>query len=256
MTAKVLIFDIETRPNLGYVWGVWDQNIGDKMMLQYGSVMSVACKWLGDDEIFYWDARSGDETHVIRHTVDMMDQADIVIAHNGNRFDIPWINARALDYGLSPPSPYKRIDTLLASRRMFKFPRNTLKYLCEKLGVSMKDDHKKFPGFSLWLECMNGNLEAWDEMKAYNIQDIVSLEELYVKIRPWIPNHPNMAILSESDSHACPKCGSHHVQRRGFYTTNTGKYQRYQCNDCGGWSRSRRTELDKEVSRALLTNAN
>lgn len=253
--SKILIIDLETSPNMAFVWGFYKQNISANMTMEHGQILSAACKWLDDDEVFYWDTRDGGEVAVVRNVVDMLDQADIVVAHNGNAFDLKWINYAAIKHQIGLPSPYKKIDTLLVARSQFRFPRNTLALLAEILGVSMKSGHKKFPGFSLWEECLKGNEEAWEEMKAYNIQDIISLEEVYVKLRPWMPNHPNLGVLSESTDHVCPKCGSHHLQRRGFYTTNTGKYQRYQCNDCGGWSRTRRTELPKEVGKVLLTNA-
>ena len=115
--------------------------------------------------------------------------------------------------------------------------------------------HKKYPGHTLWTECLKGNDEAWEEMKEYNIIDVTALEELYIKMRPWIPNHPNMGVYLEGEESTCSKCGSGNLQKRGFTVSNLGKYQRYQCQDCGGWGKFRKNLLTKEVRESLINNA-
>ncbi|MEL7422985.1 MAG: ribonuclease H-like domain-containing protein, partial [Bacteroidota bacterium] len=147
------------------------------------------------------------------------------------------------------------IDTLRIAKREFRFDSNKLEYIAKVLGVEEKDQHKEFPGFELWAECMAGNPKAWKEMRLYNVQDVITLEQVYLKLRPWATNHPNVMVNKDSEEHACPKCGGTHLHRRGYQYTNTGKYQRYQCTDCGGWSRTRYTENTKEVRKSLLTNA-
>ncbi len=136
-----------------------------------------------------------------------------------------------------------------------RFDRNSLPYLAEYLGVEEKEGHKEFPGFELWSECIKGNPAAWREMKKYNIQDVTTLEQVYLKLRPWIRNHPNVGVFEEKARPVCPKCGSEHIQFRGYTVTNVGKYRKFQCNDCGGWARTRFTEYDKEKRKALVINA-
>jgi predicted RNA-binding Zn-ribbon protein involved in translation (DUF1610 family) len=156
---------------------------------------------------------------------------------------------------MAPPSPFKIIDTLITAKKEFRLFSNKLQYIADVLGCSAKKKHEKFPGFDLWLQCLKQNDEAWAEMGEYNIQDVTTLEEVYLKMRPFMRNHPNVAVKGEEGGHVCPKCGGVHLQRRGFYNTNVGKYQRYQCMSCKGWSRTRFTELPKEAGRSLLTNA-
>lgn len=257
MTAKILVLDIETFPNIAYVWKFWKENVGAKQVLHHSQIASFACKWLNEPEVFYFDRfHLETEKALLELLNEFLDHADIVVAHNGDRFDLPTIAGRSIVLGLQPPSPFKTIDTRLSSRKLFNFPSNSLEYLGNVFDVEKKDNHKKFPGFELWAECLKGNAEAWDEMKVYNIQDVITLEQVYLKMRPYINNHPHVTIFDEpkeTDAITCPKCGGIHTNRRGFSYTNTGKYQRFTCLDCGGWARTRYTELNRNVK--LLRNA-
>lgn len=254
MKPRILILDIETSPNIAYVWRFFKENVGAKQVVKNTEMLSFAAKWLGEQHIFYEDVSEGNEKQMLRKLLTLLDEADIVIAHNGDKFDLPHIQGRALVLGLKPPSPYKTIDTVRVARYEFNFPSNSLEYLSNVLDLPVKKGgHKKFPGFELWLGVLANNAEAWAEMKEYNVQDIIVLEHLYLKMQPWMKRHPNVAIFEETNLILCPKCGGNHVQRRGYTFTNTGKYQRFQCNDCGGWGRTRYSELGKNVN--LIGNA-
>ncbi len=250
--AKILFIDIETTPNLVYTWGLWNQNIGLNQIVRTSEIICFAYSWFGIDDV---RCTSGKEKNLIKPILKLLDEADIVVAHNADRFDLPRIRAVALKMGIKPPSPFKIVDTLKVAKRQFKFESNRLDFLAEALGVRLKGKHPKFPGFELWLQCMKGNQEAWNEMEEYNIGDVETLEDVYFKMLPWIDNHPNVAVMDEGDVHSCPKCGSVRLHRRGFAYTNVGKYQRYRCADCGGWSRTRFTEYDKDKRKALLVHA-
>ena len=252
---RILILDVETFPNTAYVWRFFKENIGAKQVLEYSTLASFAYKWLGDDVTYYEDTQNQSEAELVKHLIAVLDVADIVVAHNGAKFDLPTIQGRALVLGLKPPSPYKIVDTLLVARYEFNFPANSLEHLAILLGVEKKGGHAKFPGFELWQECMRNNAEAWEEMREYNIQDVVTLEQIYLLMRPFMKRHPNVAIYEETTKPLCPKCGSDHMQSRGYAYTNVYKYRRFQCQSCGGWHRTRFNELKKENSHALFSNA-
>jgi predicted RNA-binding Zn-ribbon protein involved in translation (DUF1610 family) len=156
--------------------------------------------------------------------------------------------------GYPPPSPVKILDTMLMARQVAAFTSNKLEWLAQYLSTVPKSKHNDFPGFDLWSECLAGNPKAWAAMRKYNIPDIESCEQVYLKLRPWITGHPNVAIYSDGEELACPVCGGHHMRQDGHSYTNVGQYLRYQCDDCGAWSRSRYTVNSKEKRRALLTN--
>ena len=167
----------------------------------------------------------------------------MVIAHNGDQFDIKKLNARFIYYGMTPPSPYKTVDTLKVARRYFAFNGNKLGDLGPHLGLGEKVKHT---GFDLWLGCLNGKPEAWELMKTYNRQDVVLLEKVYNKFLPWIRNHPNMGMWKENT--VCPKCGSRNITSRGWAITTVSRFRKFACNDCGGWGRIRVNEQEFKVA--------
>ena len=252
---KIVTLDIETAPKLAYVWRFWKENISPKQVKEHSHIMSFAAKTFGKDEIQYEECRNSKDLALIKAVAKVLDEADVIIGHNVAKFDLGTIKARAIHHGLRPWSPVKIIDTLQVAKKEFNFERNSLADIARELGVSPKGQHQEFAGFELWLECLRGNDRAWAEMKKYNIQDVVTNEEVYLAMRPWITNHPNIANMLEADTTVCPKCGSKHINWRGYYTTNVGKYHRFQCQGCGGWGRTRYTVNDIKKRKVLGTNA-
>lgn len=218
---------------------MYEQNV--IQVLEPSKIISVAWKWLTEKEVTvkalpdYDIYKSGqlDDTKLVEDVWKVLDEADIVIAHNGDSFDIKKLNSRFIAFGLTAPSPYKTIDTLKVAKKYFKFDNNSL----EQLGDYLKEGHKApTGGFSLWTGCIAGDKEAWTRMKIYNARDVELLERVYLRLRPFITNHPNVNQDDASNGYSCPTCTSHNTSKRGFTMTLTGRKQRYQCMDCGAWS--------------------
>lgn len=252
---KILILDIETRPILAYVWGIWKQNVGLNQIEEDWSILTYAAKWYGDDEYVLYDTAQGqkDDTDVLESLWGLLDEADVVVAHNGERFDVPKINARFLKHGFLPPSPYRQIDTLKVAKRNFRLTSNRLDYIAKYLGFEGK---METGGMQLWIDCMEGDKDAWKKMLDYNIKDIDILEWVYITLRPWIHNHPVVALYDDDDDESprCPACGSRHIHYRGFAYTPVSKFQRYVCKDCGKWGRLATNLLSKAKRKNLGRN--
>lgn len=249
MNAKILILDIETAPNIAYVWGAWKQNVGQKQWINKSHIMSIAYKWLGDKHIHYKENRKGDDKVIVKEIYELLDAADIVVAHNGKKFDLPVIIGRGVVHGFNPPSPYFVVDTLETARKELRLVSNSLANLCEELDLPRKEEHKKYPGFELWLGCLRNEDAAWKEMKEYNVHDVLSLEALYLRLRPYMRSHPNVVHNGDGDEVRCPKCGSDRIQWRGYYYSRAGLcYRRFVCLDCGGWGRVRYSERDRATN--------
>jgi DNA polymerase elongation subunit (family B)/predicted RNA-binding Zn-ribbon protein involved in translation (DUF1610 family) len=230
---KILLLDIETSPHSAYVWGLFKQTINLAQIQETGRVLCASYKWLGEKHTHFAGEWEDGEMGMLEELHRVMEDADIIITYNGNRFDLPTLNKEFLLNGFKPPAPYKSVDLYPVVKRKFRFASNKLDHVAQQLGLGQKIIHS---GFQMWIDVMNGDPAAQHEMKTYNIHDTVLLERVYDKILPWIPNHPNQS--HHSGSHVCPNCGSSKLQHRGYATTAAGKYQRYQCQDCGKWSRS------------------
>jgi uncharacterized protein YprB with RNaseH-like and TPR domain/predicted RNA-binding Zn-ribbon protein involved in translation (DUF1610 family) len=235
IASRIVFLDIETAPSLGWVWAKWNTNVID--FEKNWHILSFSWKWLGEKEVHVkglidypgYEKNKENDKALVTDLWKILDQADIIIAHNGDDFDLPKTNTRLITHGIKPPSPYKTVDTLKIARRVFKFDSNKLDELGRYLGVGRKMPHT---GFHLWHGCMTGDPESWKLMKEYNKQDVILLEQVYFLMRPWAKSHPQ---VNQGELLACPKCGSLKVQRRGFSFTAFRKKQRYQCQECTGW---------------------
>lgn len=238
---RIITLDIETSPIIAYVWGLFKQFVGLDQILQDWSVLSFCAKTLGDPKVRYHDVSGQknvyDDRKIMKALWKELDAADIVVTQNGIRFDHKKINARFLVLGMPPPSPYKMVDTMVEAKNVAAFTSNKLAWLSRALSEERKSDHGKFPGFKLWAECLKNNPEAWAEMREYNPQDVIATEEVYLKLRPWMQGHPNVANYDDDETLRCPHCGSQDVAQKGYRTTQVGKYPRYRCNGCHAWSR-------------------
>lgn len=254
---KIATLDIETFPNLVYSWGLWNINVGLNQIVRDWTIASFSFKWLGDNKVHYADVSGGDvfdDRALLAMLWEVLDEADIIVAQNGIKFDAKKINARLIEHGFPPPSPYKIIDTMVEAKAVAQFTSNKLEWLSNHLTDEPKSHHKEFPGFELWTECMKDNPLAWKAMRKYNDRDVNATEKLYLNLRPWIKGHPNLNAYNDEVVAACPNCGSHHIESRGYSVTNTGKYRKIHCLECGAWSRTRYTENTLAKRKSLLTN--
>ena len=257
---RIATLDIETSPILAYVWGLFKQFVGLNQIHTDWSILSFSYKWLGQKKVIHHNTggrgpgKVRDDRQLLKLLWKVLDDADIIIAQNGVKFDIKKINARFLENDMPPPSPFKVVDTMLEARKIACFTSNKLAWLSDVLTDTPKSEHKKFPGFELWTECLADNPAAWAEMKKYNDIDIVATEKVYLHLLPYIVGHPNVAAYNDAEVVQCPKCGSDKMQNRGVTVTQTGRYQRLQCQGCGGWARSRYTSNSKEKRHSLLSN--
>lgn len=248
MKPKILFLDIETSPNLAYVWGKWEQDVIE--FKEEWHLLSFSAKWADGKQITkgLCDYKHKKETDYYL-TLDLhklLDEADVIVAHNGDQFDIKKIQARFTFWNLSPTSPFKTIDTKKVAKRYFNFNSNSLTDLGQYLGLGKKMKHD---GFATWKGCMAGDKDSWAIMKKYNAMDVVLIEKVYYRFLPWITNHPNYSTFINDE--VCPKCGSNKLQSRGYSLTLTAKFKRFQCQNCGGWGKYR-TEAEKLISVANI----
>lgn len=236
MSAKILVLDIETFPNLAFVWGLWDQNVGLNQLVESGSVACFAAKWVGEKKIHFHSEHSSGREAMLSAAWDLVNEADVIVHFNGTSFDMKWLRSEWVREGMLPPSPYSEIDLCTVAKRNFKFPSNKLDYLATEL---LGEGKVKHSGFDLWVGCMAGDEKSWKQMEKYNRADVDLTERLLERLRPWVKNLPNPALYgaAQDGEHTCPQCGSADVKQQGLSYTALGAYQRYRCTPCGRWSR-------------------
>lgn len=230
---KILLWDLETA-------GVNSFNADLSTIVNFGY------KWLGDkeakvltvDQFKGWFSKKGlNDKPLLATALNIMEEADILVAHYGDRFDRLFFQGRCLINGLTPPPPTKQRDTWRIARSAFKFSSNRLAHIADILRLSNKKYRKEcpdeWPGW--WLAAMAGNKEAIHEMAEYCKQDVETLEQVYLKIRQYDNPHPRLVL----DRELCRLCGST-IQYRGVAYVGENRYRRYQCVKCGKWDRERK----------------
>jgi len=234
--SKIAFLDIETAPSVGWVWGKWEQNVLD--FIENGYILSYAFKRAYNETVKtrilpdypqIWEQNKKDDSALLKDLWGDMDSTDIIVAHNGDKFDIPQIYTRFAQLGWMPPSPFQVIDTLKIARRKFKFKSNKLDDLGRDLSIGRKMPHT---GFNLWKDCMNGKARSFEIMRKYNKQDVLLLEELFHRFLPWGGNLPN---VNRGGALRCIRCGSSSVTVAGERFTNLRKKDQIRCSNCGGW---------------------
>lgn len=247
---NILILDIETAPLRGFIWQLWKQNVYIDQIISEWFMLTWSAKWLGSPEVMSAkltpeEALAENDKRIITELWNLLNDADMVVAHNGDQFDIPKIKTRFLLHGLPPTTFYHQIDTKKVASKEFGFSSNKLDFLAQQFGYG----NKIHTEFSLWDRCLKGDESALTEMSIYNNQDVVLLEKVYLKLRPYIKNHPNVTLYDDSHGNRCPSCGGKNLHKEDYFYTHVNKFPVYRCQSCGALSRDR-----KAVKREVITN--
>ena len=241
---RIATFDIETSPYESYTWGLWQQNIGVEQIKTDRTILSVAFKPLGKAVEFRSTGGRGaslvrDDYALVKWLSERLDETDIVVAQNGDRFDVRIVNARCIFHRLPPYSPIRTIDTKKVAKKVADFGSNRLEWLDRVVnGGEGKNKHPAFIGQDLWTAVLADNPKAWVAMKKYNISDVIKTEKLYLNLLPWIQHHPNVSVYT-GKAESCPNCGSTKLEKRGVHYTQASAYQQYKCLNCGKWPRGK-----------------
>ena len=223
------------------------------MVIEDWTVLTWSAKWLGSDDMMNASvdpASPRDDRALCLKLWDLFDEADIIIAHNGDKFDVTKMNQRWFLLGIHEPSSYRTVDTLKIAKRRFKFTSNKLDYISQISGGPGKVKHE---GVSMWVKCLEGDPEALQNMQDYNDGDVVELERIYLKMRGWDDRHPSVAIHGPNDALECPVCGSKEMTSTGrFYHTNVSKFPTYRCGNCKKVSRARSSVKTLDQKKNLV----
>jgi hypothetical protein len=234
---RILFLDVENIAELIWAWGIYEVNAIE--VERPGHLLSMAYKWRGDKKTQViaqcdfkdYKPKSASDKNLCKFIWKLLDEADVIIGHNAQSFDVKKINYRFIVNGLTPTSPYKVVDTLVSLKKVARGPSHKLDAIGKVMKIGRKLEHEGWP---LWKKCYLGDKRAWAKMKLYNKQDVELLEKWYDKLLPWISNHPNYNLYAGTID-KCPNCGGR-LTRQGYTVTRVCKLQRFKCQSCGAWS--------------------
>lgn len=231
---KRLFFDIET----GYyilnirAWQLknFKKYFDHNDIVREKEIICISYKWQGDEKVHTLDWTIG-EKEMLKQFIKVLEEADEIIGHNGDRFDLPFIRTRCLYHGILMFPNYRTLDTLKKSRSRFLFASNRLDYLGKFMGIGGKEEHE---GFEMWKKIVeDGDQEALAKMISYCERDVILLEDVFFVLSPFIDHNNNFAVLRGGEKWHCPECASENVEMYRTYTTPMGVVRReMKCNDC------------------------
>jgi len=252
---NLLFFDVEVMASLVLAFPRFKANISPDAVIEEPYMLTYAGAW-GDGEVFSskltdypdFDFEPKSDYNLICSVWELLDKADIVIAHNA-KFDKGWFNQRCAYWGMEPPSPYKLICTLKEVRKAFNLPANSLKAVTKYFELTDKLDSG---GIETWTRIYHGDRTAFDDMEEYNIGDIPTLRQVYRTVLPFMTSHPNLALYYQDDVERCYKCGSTDLSETGKSTyTGASKFELTKCNNCGSHNSRKTNTLSKEKRKNL-----
>lgn len=255
---NILFFDEEIAKNLyakfpsrrpeftGY-----KDSIADWWMICWAAQWSDSKKIIGasvldDNKSFIKDPT--DDYHVIRKLYELIKDADVIVGHNMAKFDWKKFMARVTFHKMLPIDPPKIIDTMLMAKAIGSYDSYSLNFLCRYHGLPNKAPNR---GNDLWNDVaifalqkdLKNLRKCITEMVVYCAHDVTAVKALYEFLLPYAPQRfrINQNLFHADGVDGCPCCKGDKLQHRGYRMTITGKYERFQCMDCGSWSQGKRS---------------
>lgn len=253
---KILSFDLEVSPAIGWFYPP-TYDTGILKVEERQKLMSFAFQWVGEKRITSvalndfsdYEKDPRDDRQLVEALHEQMSRADILLGQNSDNFDIKMANYFFIRNNLEPIPPTKSIDTKKIAKRYFRFANNKLDNLGEELGVGGKTE---ITHADLWYKCfVERDEKSWALMNKYCENDVRITTEIYLKMRGFMRNHPNLARIS-GDFDSCPGCGGYNYRIRAYRYTNLLKYHQYSCNDCGIFFSDRQAVLDSKPSFVVV----
>lgn len=240
---KIILWDIEILLNLPeFMKKVMETYDRATMKATLSTLINFGYMELGDKKAKVinawdfpnWDKDVNDDYHVVKAAGEILYDADAIVTHYGSKFDLPFLNSRLLYHGLPVVPKIPHIDTCTVARNRLYLHRNRLNTIAQFFSLEEKLENG---GWQLWVDVSQRKKSAQKKMSAYCAQDVITLKDVFLKLRPLVNNIPNYRIFSDDpDVRVCPSCGSKKLEKHGTRATKTKIYQRYRCRSCGSCS--------------------
>ena len=219
--GKVLIYDIETSYNIGKFWRAgYNLNINPGDIIHERAIICISYKWLGEEQVYSltWDKNQCDK-FLLEQFIPILDEADMIVAHNGDRYDLKFIKTRALKHNLKMLINYKQFDTLKVAKAKFMFNSNKLDYISKFLGAEGKISTE----MKLWDDIILRKCpKAMIEMLTYCEEDVRQLEIVYNVLVSWENPKFHIGVMNGSTKQTSPITGNVNIEQVKQMVTNSG----------------------------------
>jgi len=246
---KRIYFDIETSMVEGRFWRIGRKiDLSPDNITKPAQIICICYKWEHEDKVhaLTWDRKHQDKK-MLKDFIQVANEADELVAHNGKGFDMKWVLWECLINSIPAFPTYKMVDTLSMMRTKFRAPSNRLNYLCQVLFGKEKTPHS---GLQLWHDVMDNVPGALDQMVSYCKNDVLLLEELFLTIEGYFPAKTNNAVLSGYEKWCCPYCTESDVKHSKVRVTAMGSVRhQMQCNSCKRYFTISATDYNKFLER-------
>lgn len=219
--GKVLIYDIETSYNIGKFWRCgYNLNINPGDIIHERKIICISYKWLGEKEVYNlaWD-KNQDDKFLIEQFIEVLNESDMIVAHNGDRYDLKFIKTRALFHRLKMLVDYKQFDTLKLAKKKFMFNSNKLDYISKFLGHTGKIG----TNMKLWDDIVLHKCPvAMQKMIEYCDEDVVQLEKVFNTLVHWDNPKFHAGVLNGRTKQSSPVSGSYNLEKIKVVSTTAG----------------------------------
>ena len=247
---KIMVYDIETSRVTLKAWWTGKTYIRHQQIVTEPKIISISWKWLDSEEIYdlTWDKKHCDKK-MVKTFLKEYNNADMVIGQNNDNFDNRWLNARALKHRLFVNVYVKSFDLMKQSKRVFRLLSYSMDYTTKYLGTTFKQSHE---GIKMWDMIEDGTKSQQKEylakMVKYNKGDIVSTEEMFIEMLPYLGNVTHFGVMMGKSKSSCPRCGSERVRPFKEIFTAAGTEQHIMgCKECGTQYKISKTEYEKRL---------
>ena len=228
-----LFFDIETSPNIGLFWEAgYKKNIDVSNIIQERAIICICYKWEEEKEVYSlnWDAKQNDKT-MLQKFILVANQANELVGHNGDKFDLAWIRTRCLFHHIEKFPKYTTIDTLKVARSKFRFNSNRLNYIADFLGLGQKIKTE----YSLWKDILlKKDKVAMEKMIKYCKKDVILLEQVFNALKNHIAPKTHYGVIFGHYKGSCPECGSDDIIIKDRRALASGIIKLiFRCKTCG-----------------------
>ena len=241
---KILILDVERLPGISRQYW-WDRGDLKNRYIHYETVersprTTICCaKWYDSPDVIQlaeWD--KGGRAKFLRKIHELMTGADIIVGHNLDQADVPWLAGDLyIEANLPPLPPFKTVDTLKVLRKQFKSgaPFKGLDAFCQIVGIPNKTD--RYDREAMERAVADKSIEDRDRLLAYCVGDVLATQGLYDYLRPFITNHPALFIDGKDKLTVCNRCGNETEPIPRRYVANIMSYSMRRCTSCLAYSR-------------------